>query len=615
VVLVLDNGMASGEAEEIVRGFDCRPGWRPIRISALTVDRLSSWRWHQHAITQSHQHSWEAMCLARGSYSGPHSVIFANPYLDFQFHRIWNEMALAAQIGASADAILDALRPALIVLGHEAFTLERTLVALARRKGIPSAAMLHGGWHPIRGYRGLVGDADFIMVWGDEDLQRLESVGIERARLKAIGSLRYSSRHLGNPAPPSTAERTAHQQVSRKALNLPVFRPLITLLTASINKGPVAPLADPPLHRRTWQDILQLANRHPNWTFGIKPHPAYDHYDYYQLLCRHSPSNLVLLRADLDEALAASDVAVMVNYCTTAGLEAVLHGLPLLFLRTAVYRTEDMADALQDFPDLNVTSVSELEASLVRVLGNQEPNRPTKEEAIRSLLEASLGGSSKPALERLMDSFESIAPSPVAAASVPVAGHAPTIDDRLADAAQCLLRADANLLFPSRWGALLAALLDNRPGSETLDRVMYTMSFAAGMGAERPSALRNLIQSCADDLRRVGGLDRAAGRRMLLNGYLVAGERFTAQRRWRQAFAFLLQAAIEFPHLLLGHGPFRTLLLGSMAFSHPLSAELANTVLAKGWADKMRRSTTFSGHEAYDRLSGLLRRKPKPSGV
>jgi len=80
-------------------------------------------------------------------------------------------MRLAAQLGLSFARLLDSVSPSVIVFGHEAFTIERTLVQVARHKDIPTIGFVHGGLQPLWGRLGNVGDADYVMAWNKKILR------------------------------------------------------------------------------------------------------------------------------------------------------------------------------------------------------------------------------------------------------------------------------------------------------------------------------------------------------------------------------------------------------------------------------------------------------------
>src|SRR5208283_4818732 len=92
--------------------------------------------------------------------------------------------------------------------------------------------------------------------------------------------------------------------------------------------------------------IVEWAGRHPELTVLIKPHPSYDYYDFYRRLSAEGPPNLVYLEtADLSSVLAAADLSVLINCVTTAGLESMLHGVPVIFLKQAGYPTPSREDS------------------------------------------------------------------------------------------------------------------------------------------------------------------------------------------------------------------------------------------------------------------------------
>jgi len=56
------------------------------------------------------------------------------------------------------------------------------------------------------------------------------------------------------------------------------------------------------------------------------------------------------------------------NYSSTAALEAMMGGVPVVFLRTAIYATDLHKDPLESRGAINVSSFSELEMILDRLI-------------------------------------------------------------------------------------------------------------------------------------------------------------------------------------------------------------------------------------------------------
>jgi hypothetical protein len=366
-VLLLESGLRAAEADGVADALRRAHGCEVVRLTPweLSAGGPLDRPWQAATATRELAELRRAVAAGHAEPVDAPGAILASPHLGFQLDRIVAELAAAARIGESFAALIDDLAPALCVLGHDAFTIERLLVRIARRRGVPTAALIHGGFRPRRIYRDVTGEADRLLVWGAEDADGLAAAGVDPSRIAVVGSVVYASSHRGTPPPRAPAAVAA----ARAALGVPPARPLVLALTATVTKG-LAAMARPAAHRACWRDLAELARRRPDLTFAIKPHPSYDHFELYRRVARAGPANLVFLAdAPLAAAVAAADATVLVNYATTAALEGLLAGVPALFLQSGLY-PQDADDPLAAGGAVVVRSVAELEAVMDRLLGD-----------------------------------------------------------------------------------------------------------------------------------------------------------------------------------------------------------------------------------------------------
>ena len=397
-VLLLESGMRAAEASAVADAL-CRAHGRD-------VVRLSPWEllpggpldrpWTARAAVSDLGELHRALASRSGDLPDTPGVPLASPHLGFQLDRIFAELAAAARIGESFAGLLDELAPSLVVLGHDGFTVERLLVRIARSRGIPTAALIHGGLRPRRVYRDIIGEADRLLVWGEEDAQALGSAGLDQDRIAVVGSLAYEGSNRG----PAAVRPPAALAAARAALGLPLDRPLILALTAMVTRG-LAAMARPTEHRASWHELADLARRRADLTFAIKPHPSYDHFELYRRMTRGGPRNLVLLAdAPLATALFAANATLLVNYGTTAALEGVLAGVPALYLQRGLY-PQDEDDALATGGAVLVHSTAELEGAIDRLLGKKSA-RTAALAAGAQMAQRVLGPPGSPALARVV---------------------------------------------------------------------------------------------------------------------------------------------------------------------------------------------------------------------
>ena len=369
VVIVLDNGMAAADPPTILAGLS-RGSLEPVRVWELAhpvlcrlidLDPGSESLTRSMAMTRSGFETW------RLAYRGDYPHLFRNPFLEFQFDRLWEELLRAGKLADIAHATFLRLRPSSIILGHDAFTLERAIVGVARQLNIPVLAILHGGLSHRVGYRGLTGDADEILVWNDIDLAELRRAGVEAARIRVIGRIgtKMSQDHpVVTPIAPGLVDRQVDSIPRRKT---------IVFLTAATHGGFANPIAKPSAHREAWSGIIALALELSDWEFVIKPHPTYDHFEFFRVVSAAGPPNFQLREdASLEECLSSADVAVMVNYVTTAAIEAMTAGVPVVLLDNAIYPTSQRAPTLGDLDISTVTTVGDLRTAIVRLVDDVE---------------------------------------------------------------------------------------------------------------------------------------------------------------------------------------------------------------------------------------------------
>ena len=379
IILIYKDDMPTCEYVAIMKVLNKMPGVRTISISRQVLEVGLQIKNSQHYAGSRLRSFWDRFIEFLKNYDGPTPEIFANTHLLFQFECIRNEMETAADYGDFFAAFIDILKPSLIIFGHEAFTIERVLVRLARDRKIFTVAFLHDGLGPKVGWRSLVGEADTILVWNDFDIEFLTSYGIDKSRLHKIGCLRYENDYVQYTSTygkdPSKTKRAA-----KKKLGVNIEKPLIALTTAQINTGFAVPCASPRKHREAIKGILALVSSRPDLQFIIKSHPGFDYYELYgRLLDSKLPNLMFCEHVTLKKILEASDICVLINYCTTAALEAMLNHVPIVYLNNAIYPLTDwQQDNLLATAIHRVHTIPELEKQIDILLTN-----PTaKEEAL-----------------------------------------------------------------------------------------------------------------------------------------------------------------------------------------------------------------------------------------
>jgi hypothetical protein len=255
------------------------------------------------------------------------------------------------------------------------------------------------------------------------------------------------------------------------------------------------------------------------------------------------PPNLVLLwEAPLDRALAASDVAVLVNYCTTAALEAMLRGLPVVFLRSALYPVEASRDPLEAGGALSVGDVGELEAVLDRLTRDDDFRRTTLARAepfLASFLDA--GGGT--AYEHIFRACDRIA----LPAAPPDQLPQPTHQQALARTLELLAPGRPREAFLTAWEELVRDLAGGSQTRPAIRRLLFCLSHDIGAAAKDPDELCSLIGSCYRAARVPLSLPAREERDMLANAYLAGIAHHLRARTWDRALALFRRILQDAP--------------------------------------------------------------------
>lgn len=407
LILVYEAAMPAAELKAVRDAVGQMSGVRMISISQSGLELLMA-NQNRDAVAfdiagpmRSH------LQMRMDQYDGEFPEFFANPHLSFQFDRLIEEMQRAATLGQCFDCALEILQPSLILFAHEAFTVERVLVAKANARGIPTAALIHGGIRFKFGAKGVVGDARHILAWSSSDVEWFKDYGIDSKRLVQTGCVRYErayQRYLHTDKSVSLMGR----KVAKRALSLNSEQAVVVLVTAEVNTGLAAPVAHAGQHRAAIRDYMDYIARRPEIQFIIKAHPTYDYYEWYRRLTLNGPPNVRFLeQAILGDVMRASDVCIMINYCTTASLDAMFNHVPVIYCENAVYPLSDWHDNLKGTDLHRVGSIKAMGDAIDQILSS-ESTRCTMLDANNDHVAAILGASEGSATERLSHFLKNI---------------------------------------------------------------------------------------------------------------------------------------------------------------------------------------------------------------
>jgi glycosyltransferase involved in cell wall biosynthesis len=224
-------------------------------------------------------------------------------------------LATARLYLAAAFRILDAHRPAAVVITTDRRMSERALALAARVRGIPTL-LYWGGAILGRDRTNLFDVADRVLVLGDHVKTALAEHGVEEARLVAIGDPRSDAVRRSPPE--------AMRAAVRADLGLTPDRPFVVLVSKYVSF----------IFSASEKEAFFLTVRDATRALGgasvvVKAHPNEDlALLRTQLAGWGWPEVRLTQDYDIHRLFAAADVAVMVT--SMAGIEAMALGCPVV---------------------------------------------------------------------------------------------------------------------------------------------------------------------------------------------------------------------------------------------------------------------------------------------
>lgn len=359
--LVFSDGLTREEYSVLKSAYNDSETWD---IIAVTIEDIKGIATSNSGLNRHPPITFETFIAASQKYAGDYPEVFGNCYLYFQFEAIWAEMNTASLLSNPYSAFLDILKPAVVIFGHEAFTIECAFVEIAKSKQIPTLTLFHGGLGPKFCFMGLVGKSDHIVVWNNYDKELLEFYGVDPLRINVIGSIRYEQKYRCANLNKSRID-SKKTKFRIKSLGLDPEIPIVVLLTAAINSGFAAPVSNPRQHRDALRDITTLIKKRTDLQFIIKPHPSFDYYELYRNLINEELPNLFFFEElTFEEVIEMGRVSVLINYFTTAALESLINKTAVIFFQNAIYPIADWKSSINDLDIIEVSSISALESSI-----------------------------------------------------------------------------------------------------------------------------------------------------------------------------------------------------------------------------------------------------------
>ncbi|MBN2308320.1 MAG: hypothetical protein JXR94_05080 [Candidatus Hydrogenedentes bacterium] len=205
----------------------------------------------------------------------------------------------------------------------------RTLIAAAQRLGIPTLHTLHGYPYGALNAINLSGPscADYIAVFSEPAAALFESLGVPRDRIAVTGNFEWDP-FCRPPRAGQRAEACAN-------LKLDPARPVITYALTYTHRFSRVSAANPGYVHRITNAVLHafadLARRHPDWQFVLRPHPNdADAPSDLENRARDVglPSACIDIYTSSICSVHASDLIVCCQ--SNLGIEAILGGKPVV---------------------------------------------------------------------------------------------------------------------------------------------------------------------------------------------------------------------------------------------------------------------------------------------
>lgn len=240
--------------------------------------------------------------------------VFGHPHFREQLFE-YMKMAVGAINGVTW--LFERHRIATVVLGATNEPIGRALGIMASRRRIPAVATQHGlignewGFFPVYANR--------LAVFGEQERQLYESRGVPRKQIYITGHPRFDTYRTDPPGDRSELLGKYGVDPARK---------VVLIITNQIRD------------KKAWKAYISRLAGYPNVEVLIKPHRnevAKDMLGVYVNLAKAHPNVKVLADRDVKIRMLLPAVDAAVTELSTAGVEAMVSGTPVLFLRKPDY--------------------------------------------------------------------------------------------------------------------------------------------------------------------------------------------------------------------------------------------------------------------------------------
>jgi len=273
-----------------------------------------------------------------------------------------DRLIICAVAYCSGKFVVDALAPDAVVIGYDVGGNSRCFSAGVQDAGIPCYSVYHSGILHQPEYREHQSARANILVWGMYDTAGCSKYRDSASRILEVGSQR----------------RDIHEAIAMPASSPPVDFPVITILTARLPEH-FGVIARPDRHLETLNAMLSYFSDQTDWRIILKNHPRYDYNLTYKCMVSRSGPNVSMTSERLDMVLKTTTCVLMINYCTTAALDAILMGVPVVYFKPDV--VAGCHAVIEDGGAVTVSTQADVEAVLVRLHTDEQYRRDVVEKA------------------------------------------------------------------------------------------------------------------------------------------------------------------------------------------------------------------------------------------
>ena len=361
------SGLALNEQHEIFRALsdEARQSWllvadsiSPLPVGQLPIQALAALPYRLEQLEQEAHRTCRDIPGRLAAAGCDVAGVTDNRFFDFVWRDYAHRLVVSARWYAMGKLLVSAFRPSVMLVGYDVFGPTRGLVEAAHRHQTATLSIHHTGLDFASSLKRHMGSRGPVTAWGEFDAAQMEKWRERPVRVFQVGSLREDHAAMGEcMATPTPVDRSPMLSAG--------FPPSIVLLTAKATDV-YAAVDSPSRNMASWEEWGEVFRRRTAWHFTVKPHPRYDYHRFYRLKACSWPSNVSLQETRLDSVLEKADVVVLMNNPSTAAVDAISKGLPVIYFRGAVH--EGQMSMLEQGGVITVGSVAAAEKEIDHLL-------------------------------------------------------------------------------------------------------------------------------------------------------------------------------------------------------------------------------------------------------